>query len=104
MTWTLKSGSSLVRARTLYWVREPGDKAGHWIEQDCKTEKSRRELPLFGPVLEVLTRHMAKREAESWKGKWLFVSPAHAPLHGGNLSRAWHEALTRAGVRLRSLS
>ncbi|MBA3976403.1 MAG: hypothetical protein C0504_19525 [Candidatus Solibacter sp.] len=86
--------------RSLHWIKGKDRKSGTWIEQPCKTVKSRRTLPLFGPVLTAIAAQVTVRESQGWKGEYLFVSPIHQPLHSATVTHAWAEACKRAKVSI----
>jgi integrase len=87
--------------RSLIW--KPGNKtgqSGEFVEAPCKTEKSRRSLPLFGPVLRMLACQIALRASQGWKGDYLFVTGHCTAYHPTNISHYWRQACRRAGVPL----
>jgi integrase len=90
--------------RQLQWSKLPGEERGRWIERAPK-KGSQRVLPITQTVFRFVVRHLAQRSSEAlaagdaWKDSgYLFVSPTGAPLHGRNLTEAFHMACDHAQV------
>jgi integrase len=93
--------------RTLSWIKQPGEKEGHWDVREPK-RGSVRDLRTSETVYRVLARHLARRSEEGLKAKtwkdsgYLFVSPTGAPLHERNVSGVFYSICKIAGIpRLR---
>jgi integrase len=93
--------------RTLSWIKEPGEKEGHWNLRECK-RGSMRDLRTSETVFRAIVHHMAQRAGEAstvkrWKDSgYLFVSPTGAPLHERNVTIVFHSICDRAEIpRLR---
>lgn len=93
--------------RTLSWIKEPGEKEGHWDVREPK-RGSARPLKMTETVYSALVHHLARRATlasttKDWNDSgYLFVSPTGAPLHESNVTKAFHAICDKAKVpRLR---
>jgi integrase len=79
---------------------------GRLQTMETKTPRSRRTIPLPGPVLTVLMAHQ-KRQEEDWRQlaeKWpasgfVFTTPIDPPIDPDNGSKLVRSAMEKAGVR-----
>ena len=81
--------------------------AGSLEVMPTKTERSRRTIPIPGPVLEALRTHQEAQEAEreSLGKRWpdsgfVFTTPVGTPIDPRNCTRMVQEACRTAGVRV----
>ncbi len=91
-------------AATLRVERTVLNHSGGWSFGDCKTEKSRRTVPLIPEALEAL-RFQRKRQAatrlaaSSWVDHGLiFTNGRGNPLNASNVNRLLHAALASCGL------
>lgn len=77
---------------------------GHPTFVQPKTKRSRRTIPLPGPLLNMLTRHRTRQKAERLEAKrWhdhelIFCTPIGTPLDGANIRKRFAAHLAAAGL------
>jgi integrase len=76
-----------------------------WVWKEPKTRRSRRQIALAAPVVEVLQRHRARQEAErlSLESAWrdcdlVFCNKMGGPLFARNLVRSFMTLLEKAAI------
>ena len=99
--WTDWEGAHLTVRRILTW--DPAERG--WKEDQPKTQKSLRQLPLGADTQALLYQHQERqqqyyaRHQRSWEpNTWIFQTRSGKPISARNLMRNFYALVERAGV------